>query len=48
LYYHTQHNRRVRTVDLSKIDFASLGEQVLIPLDKLKAQDIEDVTPIKK
>ncbi len=48
LYYHTQHNRRVRTVDLSAIDFASLREQVLIPLDKIKAQDIENVTPIKK
>jgi choloylglycine hydrolase len=48
LYYHTQHNRRVRTVDMSKIDFASLREQILIPLDQMKAQDIEDVTPIKK
>lgn len=48
LYYHTQHNRRVRKVDMSKIDFASLREQVLIPLDKVKSQDIEDVTPMKK
>jgi choloylglycine hydrolase len=48
LYYHTQHNRRVRTVAMSKIDFASLREQVLIPLDKVKSQDIEDVTPMKK
>ena len=48
LYYHTQHNRRVRTVDMSEIDFASLREQVLIPLDKVKSQDIEDVTPMKK
>lgn len=48
LYYHTQHNRRVRTIDVSKIDFASLREPVLIPLDRVKAQDIEDVTPITK
>jgi choloylglycine hydrolase len=47
LYYHTQHNRRVRTVDMNKIDFASLEEQVIIPLDKMKAQDIGDVTPLK-
>ncbi len=48
LYYHTQHNRRVRTVDMSEIDFGSLGEQVHIPLDRVKTQDIEDVTPTKK
>ena len=48
LYYHTQHNRRVRKVDVSKIDFGSLREQMLIPLDKVKSQDIEDVTPTKK
>ena len=48
LYYHTQHNRRVRSVDLSKIDFGSLREQVLISLDEVKSQDIEDVTPAKK
>ena len=43
--YHTQHNRRVRQVDLSKIDFGLLSEQVVIPLDKVTSQDIEDVTP---
>jgi choloylglycine hydrolase len=47
LYYHTQHNRRVRKVDLSKIDFATPRELVRSPLDKEKAQDIEDVTPRK-
>jgi choloylglycine hydrolase len=47
MYYHTQHNRRVRVVDLSEIDFASLREQVLIPLDKTKAQDFDNVTPIR-
>ena len=44
-YYHTQHNRRVRKVDLSKIDFGSFHEIQHLPLDKTKAQDIEDVTP---
>jgi choloylglycine hydrolase len=44
-YYHTQHNRRVRMVDLKKIDFASFSDIKRLPLDKMKAQDIEDVTP---
>jgi choloylglycine hydrolase len=44
-YYHTQHNRRVRMVDLKKIDFASFSDIKRLPLDKVKAQDIEDVTP---
>ena len=47
LYYHTQNNRRVRMVDLKKIDFAKTGELVRLPLDKQKSQDIEDVTPRK-
>jgi choloylglycine hydrolase len=44
-YYHTQHNRRVRMVDLKKIDFGSFGDIKRLPLDKVKAQDIQDVTP---
>lgn len=48
LYYHTQNNRRVRKVDLSKIDFRSAQEKVRFPLDKVKSQDIEDVTPVEK
>ncbi len=46
IYYHTQHNRRVRMVDLKKIDFDSPGEIVRLPMDKEKSQDIEDITPI--
>lgn len=47
-YYHTQHNRRVRQVDLKAIDFNALkGDIVRLPLDKEKAQDIEDRTPRK-
>ena len=46
-YYHTQHNRRVRMVDLKRIDFGSFSDITRLPLDKVKAQDIEDVTPQK-
>jgi choloylglycine hydrolase len=46
-YYHTQHNRRVRMVDLKKIDFSQNKEGIRrFPLDKQKTQDIEDVTPM--
>jgi len=48
LYYHTQHNRRVRQVDLSAIDFSALGNSIIyLPLDKKKGQDIDDITPRK-
>ena len=46
LYYHTQNNRRVRKVDFGKIDFSSGREKVRFPLDKVKSQDIEDMTPV--
>jgi choloylglycine hydrolase len=45
-YYHTQHNRKVRMVDLKKIDF-SAKKIVHQPLDTKKEQEIEDVTPYK-
>jgi choloylglycine hydrolase len=45
LQYHTMHNRRVRQIDLKKIDFATLKEVVRMPLDENKSQDILDVTP---
>ena len=45
-YYHTQHNRRLRMVDLKKIDFSPKKLEVKrYPLDKQKSQDIDDVTP---
>jgi len=47
MYYHTQNNRRVRMVDLKRVDFSLSGEWLRIPMDKQKAQDIEDVTPRK-
>lgn len=45
MQYHTMHNRRVRQIDLKKIDFATLKEVVRMPLDQNKSQDILDVTP---
>ena len=45
LQYHTQHNRRIRQVDLKAIDFAKPERLIRLPLDKGKKQDIEDVTP---
>ena len=46
LYFHTQHNRRVRKVDLNRIDFS--GEKIRhVSLDKNKEQDIKDITPSK-
>jgi len=45
MQYHTQHNRRVRQVDMKKIDFAKGDDLQRLPLDAIKAQDIEDMTP---
>ena len=46
LYYHTQHNRRLRSVDLKNIDFSRNASDLRrYPLDKSKSQDEEDVTP---
>ena len=46
LYYHTQHNRRVRKVDLNNVDFTNKNIVYLL-LDKKKEQDVEDITPKK-
>jgi choloylglycine hydrolase len=46
LYYHTQNNRRVRRVDFGKIDFGTARERARFPLDTVRAQDIDDVTPV--
>ncbi len=48
LYYHTQHNRRIRRLDLKKIDFTTGAELTRMPMDKVKAQDFEDVLPTGK
>lgn len=44
MQYHTPHNRRIRQVDLKKVDFTKADLQRL-PLDPEKVQDILDVTP---
>jgi len=48
MYYHTQHNRRIRKVEFEKIDFAKGTELVHMPLDKENKQDFEDITPVGK
>ncbi|UCH73287.1 MAG: choloylglycine hydrolase family protein [Rhodospirillales bacterium] len=44
LYFHTQHNRRLRKVGLEGLDFSGEGTRH-IALDRQKAQDILDLTP---
>lgn len=44
LYFHTQHNRRLRKVSLGGVDFSG-NEIQHIPLDREKVQDVEDLTP---
>ena len=44
LYFHTQHNRRLRMVSLDGVDFSTDGIRH-IPLDRDKVQDIDDLTP---
>jgi choloylglycine hydrolase len=46
MYYHTQHNRRVRKVNACAIDFGSLNGIVTRPLDLEKVQDFELVDPL--
>ena len=44
LYFHTQHNRRLRKVGLGGVDFS--GDEIRhIPLDDERVQDIENLTP---
>jgi choloylglycine hydrolase len=46
VYYHTQHNRRVRKLDLGALDFANHFEKIVfLSLDEKKQQDILDITP---
>lgn len=43
VYYHTMFNRRVRKIDLKKIDFAKPGLRAA-PLDETRDEDVKDVT----
>jgi choloylglycine hydrolase len=48
LYYHTQHNRRVRKLRMTELDFSKNPDKIVrLPLDKEKKQDYEDITPGK-
>lgn len=42
IYYHTQHNRQVRKIDLGSLDFANINEVLILPLDERKEQAIKD------
>lgn len=45
LYFHTQHNRRLRKVSLNELAFS--GDEILrIPLEMEKTQDVLDLTPV--
>ncbi|MEZ9515263.1 linear amide C-N hydrolase [Vibrio splendidus] len=46
-YYHTQHNRKVRMIDLNNIDFSANNSHIQhLELDVKKVQEIDDITPI--
>ena len=47
MQYHTMNNRRIRQIDLKKIDFSDPTGLRHMPLDQVKSQDIADVTPQK-
>jgi choloylglycine hydrolase len=44
LYFHTQHNRRLRMVDASKLDFSGTNIQ-RVQLDESKEQDVKELKP---
>jgi choloylglycine hydrolase len=49
LNFHTQHNRRVRSINVKEIDFSKIGDEIVhIKLDEKKEQDILDITPAFK
>ncbi len=46
LYYHTQYDRRVRKVDMKKLDFSKNPDKIIVrPTDPKQEEDILDVTP---
>lgn len=47
LNYHTQHNKRVRQLDLKDIDFKKIGSDItFVKMDKTKEQDIDKLKPV--
>jgi len=46
LNFHTQHNRRVRSINIKAIDFSKLDNEIVhITIDEKKEQDVLDITP---
>ena len=46
LNFHTQHNRRVRSINIKAIDFSKIGDEIVrITFDEKKEQDVLDITP---
>lgn len=45
MYYHTQHNRQVRMIDVNRINFDTINDILTLPLDEQKSQAIKDRTP---
>jgi choloylglycine hydrolase len=46
LNFHTQHDRRVRMVNIKEIDFSKIGNEIIhIKIDEKKEQDILNITP---
>jgi choloylglycine hydrolase len=45
MYYHTQHNRQVRKVDVGSLNFGLIKAVQIFPLDERKEQAIKDRTP---
>ena len=45
MYYHTQHNRQVRMIDIRRLNFDTIDEIQTFPLDEQKIQAIKDRTP---
>ncbi|TLX77023.1 choloylglycine hydrolase family protein [Labilibacter sediminis] len=46
LNFHTQHNRRVRFLDIKAIDFGKMGKKIVhITLDEKKEQDVKVLKP---
>jgi len=46
LYFHTQNDRRVREVDMKRVDFTKKAVAHL-PMDEKRVQDIKDITPLE-
>ncbi len=45
MYYHTQHNRQVRMIDVSRLNFNNINDIQTLPIDDQKLQAIKDRTP---